>query len=340
MSEISKVKVSSIDPNPMRQLAEYPFNEAKIEALRRSIQDVGLWEGIIGRKKGPRIQIAFGHHRWEAARQELGEDGRIPIIIRDLTDEQMLQFMGRENLEDYNANFLVMLETWEAAASFYERDLAQKPQDIEVARLLGWVRSQPGDRKGETRIDNTATACSKAHALVQGGYIKRKDLDGLSVFSVREIVERVASQHEQLERMAKTTGRPSSETESAKRHSGKAGGRVARDVRAGKVATKDIRGQVDVEAYRHAKEAKKQSPLFSMFGKSLADSIAKIAKSDGLAEKFNDIKKALGVLTFDEDVEVVKRIAFECEGASKRFTKWHVTFSDPRTKVVKLKEIG
>jgi hypothetical protein len=25
----------------------------------------------------------------------------------------MLQFMGRENLDDYNADFLVMLQTWE-----------------------------------------------------------------------------------------------------------------------------------------------------------------------------------------------------------------------------------
>ena len=35
----------------------------------------------------------------------------------------MLQFMGRENGEDYNADFLVMLETWEAATrSIADRD--------------------------------------------------------------------------------------------------------------------------------------------------------------------------------------------------------------------------
>jgi hypothetical protein len=33
----------------------------------------------------------------------------------------MLQFMGRENGEDYNAEFLVMLNTWEAAARFFPR---------------------------------------------------------------------------------------------------------------------------------------------------------------------------------------------------------------------------
>ena len=97
-----------------RLLKTYPFNERKIETLCRSIKDVGLWEGVIARRKGNRFELAFGHHRREAARRSKLKT--IPVIVRDLSDEQMLQFMGRENAEDYNADFLVMLETWEATA--------------------------------------------------------------------------------------------------------------------------------------------------------------------------------------------------------------------------------
>ena len=334
MSDIVKVKISTIDPNPLRRLADYPFNQAKLEALRRSIADVGLWEGIIARRHGNRVQIAFGHHRFEAARQELGDDARIPIIIRDLTDEEMLQFMGRENLEDYNADFLVMLETWEAATGF-RRDPGEKTEMIDIARLLGWIRL----RQDGMRANDTALACHDAARLIEGNYIGRNQLKGLTVHSVREICGRVVAQHEAIERMAKTTQRPKKEVEHAKQHSGKAGGRVARDVRAGKISQREIRGQVDVEAYRYAKEDKKQSPLFAMFGKSLADNIGKIAKSDALAEKLNEIKKSLDVLTFEEDVQIVKRLALECENASERFEKWHVTFANPKHKVVKLKEI-
>ena len=35
------------------------------------------------------------------------------MIVRDLTDQQMLELMGRENGEDYSTDFLVMLNTWE-----------------------------------------------------------------------------------------------------------------------------------------------------------------------------------------------------------------------------------
>ena len=115
MTSLIKVKISSIDPNPMRALGDYPFNADKIETLRRSIKDVGLWEGLIGRQRGNRIELAFGHHRHEAARKELGASAEISVIVRDLSDKQMLQFMGRENLEEYNADFLCMLESWQAA---------------------------------------------------------------------------------------------------------------------------------------------------------------------------------------------------------------------------------
>jgi len=335
-SEIKTVSLSSLDPNPMRMTRRYPFNEDKIAALRQSIRDVGLWEGIIVRKDGARYQTAFGHHRVEASRKELGRDARIPVIVRDLTDEQMLQFMGRENLEDYNADFLVMLEAWEAAAAFARQD-AEKTEDIEVARLLGWLRHEPTSKSGH-RSNDTAQACSDAAKLIAGGYMKREQLAGLAVKSVRELCGRIVAQHEMIDRMAKSTNRPKQEAETAKRHSAKGGQRVAKDVRAGRIAPRDIRGAVDVQGYKASKD--KKSPLFAVFAKALADQVEKVCKHDNIAEKFNEIKRALNVLTESEDVELVKMLAVRCEAAADRFEGWQRTFTNPKTKVVKLKEIG
>jgi hypothetical protein len=78
----------------------------------------------------------------------------------------------------------------------------------------------------------------------------------------------------------------------------------------------------------------------SMFGASLAGSIAKIAESDAIGEKLAKIKQSLDVLTFDEDIEIVKRVAFECGQAAERFEKWQTAFSDPKRKVINLKEVA
>mgnify|MGYP006906478808 FL=1 len=48
----------------------------------------------------------------------------------------MLAFMGRENMEDYNADFLSMLETWEAAVGYSPSMDGDKNQPVEIAKLL------------------------------------------------------------------------------------------------------------------------------------------------------------------------------------------------------------
>jgi hypothetical protein len=334
MQQIIQVPTTSIDANPFRLLAVYPYVETKVASLVRSIADVGLWPSVIARRSGDRFQIAFGHHRIEAARQAKLDE--ISLIVKELSDQEMLEYMGRENMEDFNAEFLVMLESWEAGASFLPRQARQNVEAIDIAKLLGWTQQN----KGQTVCNHTARACENAATLIAGSYITRKDLRGLSVQSVLDLCGRVIAHHQQIERMAKKTNRPAKEVAAAKRESGKAGVRVAKDVRAGRVAPKEIRGQVDVEAYRHAREAKKENPLFSMFGNSLIESIRKMASTDSAAEKFEEIKKSLALLTLDEDIDIVKRIAFECGSAAERFGKWQKAFADPKRKVVNLKEIA
>ena len=97
-----------------------------------------------------------------------------PVILHEMTDEQMLKYMGRENTEDYNADFMVMLETWEAAENFlWPLGEAQIPPDI--ARLLGWVRPHP--QRDIDMTDDCAEACSAASQLIRGRYLKREEPD-------------------------------------------------------------------------------------------------------------------------------------------------------------------
>ena len=42
-------------------------------------------------------------------------------------------------MEDYNADFLTMLETWDAAINYSTRGRVENVQPIEIATLLGWT---------------------------------------------------------------------------------------------------------------------------------------------------------------------------------------------------------
>jgi hypothetical protein len=57
----------------------------------------------------------------------------------------MLQFMGRENMSDYNSDFLTMLETWDAAVNYLTTKDGKSIQPIVIAELLGWTQLRRPD---------------------------------------------------------------------------------------------------------------------------------------------------------------------------------------------------
>lgn len=336
MTTLMNVPIAAIDANPFRRLGDYPFVERKLAALKQSIGDVGLWPGVIARKRGNRYEIAFGHHRVEAAR--LMKLKTIDLIVDDLADERMLGYMGRENMEDYNADFLVMLETWEAAIGFrkFSGDSEKTNQALEIARLLGWIALN--SKSGHPVLNDTARACNAAVKLMKGGHMSRDDLHELTVNQAREIVERVQSRIEQLDRIGKQTKRPPREVEKAKRHVAKAGQVVADQVRKGRVSHDSIRGQVDVQAFRHTRGAP-ATPLFAVFGKSLADSIEKMLNTDSAADKLAEVVKALGDITLDDDLRIVSRLDFEIGELSERCDTWKKRLT-PISKKLKAFPVG
>jgi hypothetical protein len=318
MTTIEKVPVEAIDHNPFRHIGHYPFVMRKLDALKRSIDAVGLWEGIIARKNGNRYELAFGHHRYEAARQY----GMltIPVIIRDLNDEQMLAFMGRENMEDFNADFLAMLETWEAAWEWKSRDF-NHPQPIEVARLLGWNTSRGADNPHD-QMGRTAGACNAARNLIAAGHILRADLIDLNVNQAREICERAQANIERIEKAGKALKTPAPQIAAAKEAVAKAVKSTAKQSRAGEVSQKDLRSQVDVNAYKHAQASKvKNTPLFAIFGKALADGIGKMLLTDNTSARLEEVIKALPDITHEDDLGIVRRLQFELGELSERATK-------------------
>jgi len=327
-ADIVNASITSIDCNPFRDTGKYPFVKSKIDALKRSIEAVGMWEGVIVRKKGNRYELAFGHHRVESARQ-LGLT-KIPVIVRDLTEEQMLQFMGRENGEDFNTEFLTLLETWEAGINFRSAD-RKSDKPIEVASLLGWTVM---DRGSET-LTMTAKACNAAHALIKGGHIARADLAGLSVKSAREITERAYARIKQLEEMAKTNKYTPKETERAKSHIAAGAKAAAASSRQGIVAQKDLRKEVDRVANQRAGASKdKTNPLLSLYAKELADQIHKMLAEDSAASKLEEVVKAIPHITLEEDERGLRKIDFALAELEDKTASWRKKLSRKGGKVV------
>jgi ribosomal protein S13 len=332
MYEIKDVRLDLIDANPHRDLKTYPWMERKVESLMRSINDVGFWASVIGRPKGRRYELAFGHHRLEAA--ERLKMKALPLIVAPLSDQQMLQYMGRENGEDYSADFLLMLNTWEGAVKFASSVRTEKTANpVDIARILGWMDH------GAAKMSEVARACSAAHSMINGGYIARSDLNELSVKVARDIVERANSRIEQLAKIGAREGHRHADTKRAQEVVGKAARITAREVKQDRVAPRDVRNQVDLNVMRAAGGDKSAArmPLFSVFGQALCDQIARMLAKDSAGERITEIEKALAAIELEEDRAVLRKLHHELDELERRAER-----SKTRTtpgKVVKLQAI-
>lgn len=114
-----KVKLKDIKPNPYRYINKgYPIDKAKVEKLRSSIARTGFWDNLVARQKDGEIEIAYGHHRIEACRQELGDKFEIDVIVKDLDDATMLKIMAAENDSMDIMSPMVINETVRATLDF------------------------------------------------------------------------------------------------------------------------------------------------------------------------------------------------------------------------------
>ena len=127
---VSTLSVYLIDNNSDQPRKK--FDEAKLVELANSIAQHGIVQPIIVRKVGERYSIIAGERRFRAARRAgLNE---VPVIVREMDEQQVLEVSLIENLQRENLNALE-----EAAAIRTLMDEHDLTQD-EVAKRLGKSR--------------------------------------------------------------------------------------------------------------------------------------------------------------------------------------------------------
>jgi len=129
-----KIKVTDLEPNPYRDIKNYPFDEQRIKDLMDAIDNSFFWPHLIGRRHKGKVQIAFGHHRIEAAKRLKIKE--IEMTIMPLTDGQMIQYMAQENIGNNTDAQIVNSTVW-AAKKYWDDLIAKYPkyEDILEAEI-------------------------------------------------------------------------------------------------------------------------------------------------------------------------------------------------------------
>ncbi|EHO54092.1 ParB/RepB/Spo0J family partition protein [Lentilactobacillus kisonensis] len=131
--DVIDIEVSEIRPNPYQP--RHRFDQKALQDLAVSIKNSGVFQPIIVRKPDPEVdsyELLTGERRLRASK--IAKQQTIPAIIRDATEEQMMEIAVMENLQRED---LTTLEEAEAYNMLMTRlDLTQ----AQVASRLGKSR--------------------------------------------------------------------------------------------------------------------------------------------------------------------------------------------------------
>ncbi|EPR28635.1 Stage 0 sporulation protein J [Geobacillus sp. WSUCF1] len=97
---VREVSIHDLHPNPYQP--RKTFQPEAIEELKQSILQYGILQPLIVRRVPNGFEIVVGERRYRAAKE--ANLPSVPVVVRELTDEQMMEFALLENLQREDLN--------------------------------------------------------------------------------------------------------------------------------------------------------------------------------------------------------------------------------------------
>lgn len=164
-SRVEEVFIDQIEANPFQPRTN--FDEDGLKELANSIQEKGVIQPITVRKiKAEKYQIVTGERRWRASK--LVGLKKIPAVIRNFDDQEMLEVALIENIQREDLNPI------EEAAAYKEMIDNFALTQAELAKQVGKSRSNVSnmirllklDEKVKNHLQQGAITIGHARALL------------------------------------------------------------------------------------------------------------------------------------------------------------------------------
>lgn len=198
-SDIQEIPISAIRSNPFQPRKR--FDEEKLKELSESIKEHGLFQPIIVKKSIKGYELVAGERRTKAAKMAGFE--KIPAIVRNFSDDEMMQVALLENTQRENLNPIEEAEAYDQIlkkSNMTQEELAKKVSKSRsyITNVLGLV-SLPEEVK-KLVIDGKL---SMAHARILS---KIEDDDYVSKLAYKVVSEGISVR--KLEEISRDTKIP------------------------------------------------------------------------------------------------------------------------------------
>ena len=210
---VQEIFIDEIRPNPYQPRKN--FSDDSIEELKSSIVEHGVLQPIIVRKSIKGYELVAGERRLRASK--LAKMDRIPAIIRQLTDEQMMIQALLENLQREDLNVIEEAKAYEVLIknlNLTHEELSQKvgksrshiSNQLRLLELPGYIISSivideisMGHGRALLAVKDSKT-CEKLYNRVIDEHLSVRELEKI----IQEMNQNVSRETKQKKKVEKT----------------------------------------------------------------------------------------------------------------------------------------
>lgn len=189
------VGINDIRPN--KDQPRKTFDESKLADLARSIEENGVIQPVVVRKKGKGYELVAGERRWRASR--IAGLDKIPCIVRDFDEKQnmivaIIENMQREDLDPIEEalGIKAMIQkfdfTQEQVANSLGKSRTYITNAMRLLKLPEWIQNYISD--GSISAAHGRTIINIDDPEKQKKICKKIISDGLSVRDTEKLAEK------------------------------------------------------------------------------------------------------------------------------------------------------
>ncbi len=192
--------IEEIKPNPHQPRKN--FVDEQLKELVDSIREKGILQPLIVRRKSEGFELIAGERRWRAA-QKAGMK-EVPIIIKDVSESEMLELSLIENIQREDLNPIEEAEAFKGLMEQFQltqeeisqkvgKDRATIANTIRLLKLPPEIKQSLTDGKitmGHARAFLSLEGTDKQRLL-----LKKLLSSDLSVRQIENLVRRLRSKH-------------------------------------------------------------------------------------------------------------------------------------------------
>lgn len=205
---ILSLNINKVEPN--REQPRKNFDEDALQELSESIKQFGILQPLLVQDKKTYFEIIAGERRWRAAK--LAGLKEVPVIIKDLSDQEIVEISLIENIQRENLNPIE--EAWAYKKLLTEFNLKQDEVADRVSKsraaVTNSMRLLKLDERVQQMVIEDMISTGHARALLPLGdndkqYSTAQKIfdERMSVRDTEKLIKKIQSEKEEQKKVEK-----------------------------------------------------------------------------------------------------------------------------------------